>query len=165
MFSKTIKKIINNFSRKKNVKMFMIDSNILINYVGKNMDETTEDLFYEILENYKIVSSILCLMEVYQGARDKSHREHIDRAIEQLRKLGLKILYGISEKESKLAFKIFHNFCLSHGTSNCSIIIDRLLTAQSINKNLILVTDNIGDFNYIENLKSLRLKDLRKINL
>jgi len=142
----------------------LIDTNVIIDILqpkpGKSFDiepEETElevDDLYNLLENHRCMLSILSLMEVYKGgSSDRSQYSHFKERIESFKKRGLRIL-PVNKKHSLYALKLFEQYFHAYPPSKkgSTIIVDRIIAAQSIIERAKLWTNNVKDFHYINGI-------------
>jgi len=116
----------------------LVDTNIIIDYFRKRQRAVE---FLESLE--EIVVSVVSVGEIYQGLRNKQELKFTKDFL-----VGIKIL-PIDERISQLSLELLENYTLSHGL----LILDALIAATAIKRNLTLATGNFKHFGMIEKLK------------
>lgn len=119
--------------------MVLLDTDVLINALNGKVE--TISLLKKIGYENLIISSIT-LMEIYQGALNKSQLVKLKKYLTYYDVLHLDFL--ISQK----AVELVTEFKLSHGLT----MPDAMIAASVITHNLPLCTYNIQDFKFIKEL-------------
>lgn len=96
------------------------------------------------LEKYPVISMV-SFAEVLQGARNQGELKTIVRTFEAMEQ------EKIDSHIAVLAIELLKRYNLSHGL----LFLDALIAATSIINKKILVTANVKDFRFIDNLKAL----------
>ncbi len=124
---------------------FLIDTCVLINALKGEQEEL------EFLRNKKgLVVSYLVHGELLQGVRNKRDLNDVDDLV------GVYELDWGSSEQGEVALGILRKYYLSQGVG----LIDSLIAATAIQRNLVLVTDNVKHF---RNIKGLRMKRLSEV--
>lgn len=128
---------------------FLVDTTVLIDHLRGNKLAT------EVLTSENITISFVTIVELIQGARNKTELKVIQDLLCEL-----ETDWG-TEETNKKAVEILSDYHLKNGLG----FIDALLAATALNNHLVLVTDNIKHFLFIPKLKVLTLtqcvEDLR----
>lgn len=119
--------------------MVLVDTDVLINALNGKAE--TISLLKKIGYENLIISSIT-LMEIYQGALNKSQLVKLKKNLSYYDVLHLDFL--ISQK----AVELVAEFKLSHGLT----MPDAMIAASAITHNIPLCTYNIQDFKFIKEL-------------
>ena len=117
--------------------MILLDTNILIEVLKGN-----KSIIEKLLPGTQYGISVVCSMELIYGARDKAEVKKIEDALSQLQ------CYHITSSISKTALELMRKYSKSHGLG----IPDALIAATAIIEELPLLTLNIKDFRYIDDL-------------
>jgi len=120
--------------------MIFVDTNILIDYLKGNKSIINKIGFNNICINE------IVLMELYQGAKNKSDLAFIKKNLK-----GIKIV-DMNSSIISLAKDILEEYNLSHNAK----IYDCLIASTVLIYNLELLTLNIKDFKYIEGIKLIK---------
>ncbi len=120
--------------------MIIIDTNIIIELFKGNIE--TKNLL-ESIDEEDFAISIITSMELYYGAINKRELNKIKKFLKSFN------LLVINEDISKIALDLIERYSKSHGLE----IPDALIAATSIYYDIPLLTYNIKDFRYIEDLK------------
>lgn len=127
----------------KSLEKVILDTNVLIEILKNNKNTI------EFVENYNThFISEITKMELFYGAFNKSELNKLKKFTELFE------IIPIEKEISNLATKLIHNFAKSHNLN----IPDALIAATSLHHNLNLISYNIKDFNYIDNLELIGLK-------
>jgi predicted nucleic acid-binding protein len=117
-------------------ELILCDTNILISWF-KGEEKTISELIRIGLENILLPS--ITLMEIYQGARNKS----------ELQKIKIKLnsyhIVHINEKSSQIAIELIEKYKLSHGL----LIPDAIIAAIALAYDFKIFTYNTKDFQFI----------------
>ncbi|RUM57519.1 MAG: type II toxin-antitoxin system VapC family toxin [Persephonella sp.] len=120
--------------------MIIIYTNIIIELFKGNIE--TKNLL-ESIDKEDFAISIITSMELYYGAINKKELNKIKKFLRSFN------LLVINEDISKIALDLIERYSKSHGLE----IPDALIAATSIYYDVPLLTYNIKDFRYIEDLK------------
>jgi predicted nucleic acid-binding protein len=119
----------------------LVDTDVLIDF-SRGRSEAIELL--RLLEAKCTVRvSDISHMELMVGARDKRELAAIENS------LGRFALTPITEDISRRAVDLVRSYRLSHGL----LIADALIAATALSWGIVLVTNNLRDFRYIEKLR------------
>ena len=100
---------------------------------------------FEALSKYRVYVPSLVIMELLQGARDKTELRKIDKYLCNYETI------QITEYSSLQAIELIRNYSKSHGL----VIPDAIIASVAIEKKFPLHTLNVKDFNFIPGLKLL----------
>lgn len=131
------------------MKKYLVDTTVFIDHL-RNKGWATKFLRQEGL-----TISIVSIVELLQGARNKKEQAIIQKLIDQF-----EIDWGNSQI-NRLAVKLLKLYFLKHNLT----FLDALIGATALERKLILATDNIKHFQFINGLKiisSQEIKLLRK---
>lgn len=128
--------------------MILCDTDIFIEAL-KNNSRAIESLRKIGFEN--IALSAITLMELYFGAVSKQELTKIKNRLQQLR------IIHINKEISETATKLIEKYAKSHGLR----IPDALIAATSICHRMELLTYNIKDFKFIEDVRLYRHNNKR----
>jgi predicted nucleic acid-binding protein len=128
--------------------MILCDTDIFIEAL-KNNSKAIESLRKIGFEN--IALSAITLMELYFGAVSKQELMKIKNRLQQLR------IIHINKEISETATKLIEKYAKSHGLR----IPDALIAATSICHRMELLTYNIKDFKFIEDVRLYRHNNKR----
>ncbi len=117
-------------------KRYLIDSNVLIEFSGKLLPQTTIDLISSIIDEEFNISFINKIEVLGHSSADKNLKEFINSANI------IEISPDITERTIKL--RLNHSIKLP----------DAIIAATALSHNLILLTRNINDFKGISKLKT-----------
>jgi predicted nucleic acid-binding protein len=122
---------------------YIIDSCILIDHLRgiKNIDFLRKD------KKNHIKMSIITMMELILGARNKKEIENIQKAFGKIE------ILNINEKISELAYNLILHYNKSHNL----FINDALIAATAITNKTTLVTLNVSDFRFIPKISLYKL--------
>jgi predicted nucleic acid-binding protein len=121
-------------------ELILCDTDIFISWFRGDL-ETRTRLDYIGLENILIPS--VTLMELLQGARNKSESIHLKK------KLKAYHIIHFNETTSKLTIELIEKYRLSHGL----LIPDAIIAATALTFNLKLFTYNLKDFKFIPGIQ------------
>ena len=119
---------------------YILDTCILIDYLRG--DPGVYDLLVKD-ESIKLSMSTITMMELILGALNKREVNYIQKAFKKI-----DIIY-IDEDISKMAENLIMKYSKSHSLQ----IDDALIAATSIKMKVKLITYNISDFRYIQDLQ------------
>ncbi|MCX7760768.1 MAG: type II toxin-antitoxin system VapC family toxin [Hydrogenothermaceae bacterium] len=119
--------------------LILLDTNIIIELLKGN--EKTKALLNNINSNFSV--SVITQMELYYGAFNKKELIKIKKFLSEFN------IFHIDEEISKKAIELIEKYSKSHNLN----IPDALIASTAICKKAILLTYNLKDFQYIENLK------------
>jgi predicted nucleic acid-binding protein len=128
--------------------MILCDTDIFIEAL-KNNSKAIESLRKIGFEN--IALSAITLMELYFGAVSKQELMKIKNRLQQLR------IIHVNKEISETATKLIEKYAKSHGLR----IPDALIAATSICHRMELLTYNIKDFKFIEDVRLYRHNNKR----
>jgi len=120
--------------------MILFDTNIIVETLKKNIQAI--NTFQHIgAENVSV--SAVTAMELYFGALDKRELMKIKKHIKLLR------IIHVSPEISEKAMNLIEKYAKSHALH----IADAFIAATAIHYRLELLTYNVKDFKFIENIK------------
>jgi predicted nucleic acid-binding protein len=122
---------------------YIIDSCILIDHLRgtKNIDFLMKE------KRNHIKMSIITMMELILGARNKKEIENIQKAFRKIE------ILSINEEISELAY----NLILHYNKSHSLFINDAIIAATAITNKTTLVTLNVSDFRFIPKISLYKL--------
>ncbi|MDR1216363.1 MAG: PIN domain-containing protein [Treponema sp.] len=122
---------------------YLIDSCILIDHLrgNKNIDFIGKD------KRNHLKMSIITMMELILGARNKKEIENIQKAFRKIE------MVNINEKISETAYELIFKYNKSHNL----FINDAIIAATAIINNTTLVTLNISDFRFIPEISLYKI--------
>jgi predicted nucleic acid-binding protein len=122
---------------------YIIDSCILIDHLRgiKNIDFLKKD------KKDHIKMSIITMMELILGARNKKEVENIQKVFGKIE------IVNINEEISKLAYDLILQYSKSHNL----FINDAIIAATAIINKTTLVTLNVSDFRFIPKISLYKL--------
>jgi predicted nucleic acid-binding protein len=120
------------------MKEYLLDTTVLIDYFRGSADA---GVFLDTL--HTPATSILCIGELYQGARNKHELE----AIKKFVKNHMKVL-PLSEEIGAISLRLLEKYTKSHNL----LIIDSLIAATAISRGLTLISANTTHFTGINEL-------------
>jgi predicted nucleic acid-binding protein len=91
--------------------------------------------------------SIITMMELIMGARNKKEVENIQKAFEKIE------IININDEISELAYDLILQYNKSHNL----FINDAIIAATAITNKTILVTLNVADFRFIPKISLYKL--------
>ena len=97
----------------------------------------------------KYISTVI-YGEILQGVRDKKELKQAKEFLSQFDMLWL------DQEISRLTLELLENYHLRYGL----LLVDSLIAATAIINDLILVTDNVRHFEFINGLRVLRPEDV-----
>ncbi|MDR0760952.1 MAG: type II toxin-antitoxin system VapC family toxin [Treponema sp.] len=114
---------------------YIIDSCILIDHLRgiKNIDFLRKD------KRNHIKMSIITMMELILGARNKKEVENIQKAFGKIE------ILNINDEISELAYDLIFQYNKSHNL----LINDAIIAATAITNKTTLVTLNVSDFRFV----------------
>ncbi len=134
------------------MKNFLIDTNILVNYLRKDKEAL---LFLEsCIENYNLATSFVCIYELLKGVRSKRHRDAVSEIEDKI----MEVDYG-STNVNKNSLELFSENYLIKGLG----LEDAIVAATCIEKNYVLITENLKDFKFIDGLEVYNTKQALKL--
>ena len=126
-------------------ELILLDSNIIIDVINgdKRIKEQIKNLSPE-----NVFISVITEMEVLIGAKNKTMLMKLKKALKSYN------IINIDEKSSVTASRLINKYRLSHGLD----IPDSFIAAIALTHNLYLLTNNVKDFKFIQNLKLYNLE-------
>ena len=126
-------------------ELILLDSNIIIDVINgdKSIKEQIKNLSPE-----NVFISVITEMEVLIGAKNKTMLMKLKKALKSYN------IINIDEKSSVTASRLINKYRLSHGLD----IPDSFIAAIALTHNLYLLTNNVKDFKFIQNLKLYNLE-------
>ncbi len=121
-------------------ELILCDTDIFISWFRG--DSETQARLENIGLNHILISSVT-LMELFQGARNKSE------AVQLKKKLKAYHIIHFNESTSKLTIELIEQYRLSHGL----LIPDAIIAATAITFNLKLFTYNLKDYKFIPGIQ------------
>lgn len=118
----------------------LIDTNVLSKIFYGNVDVK------KILESLTIGIETVVYIECIQGSISNSDKTLIKRSLQNLR------FYPLSDEIGRRAIQLIDKYSNSYGL----LLADSIIAATALEYDLILVTFNIDDFKFIEDLKVLK---------
>ncbi|MDR1176218.1 MAG: PIN domain-containing protein [Treponema sp.] len=121
----------------------LIDSCILIDHLrgNKNIDFIGKD------KRNHLKMSIITMMELILGARNKKEIENMQKAFRKIE------IVNINEQISEMAYELVFKYNKSHNL----FINDAIIAATAIINNTTLVTLNISDFRFISGISLYKM--------
>jgi predicted nucleic acid-binding protein len=122
---------------------YLIDSCILIDHLrgNKNIDFIGKD------KGNHLKMSIITMMELILGARNKKEIENMQKAFRKIE------VVNINEEISEMAYEFIFKYNKSHNL----FINDAIIAATAITNNTTLVTLNISDFRFIPGISLYKI--------
>lgn len=124
--------------------MILCDTNIFIEFL--NGDEPTLKRLRQIGFDSLLVSSIT-VIELIKGTKNKNHLRKLISDINAFS------ILNFNEEISEKSMELIRNYHLSHNLH----LADSIIAASSVVFNLELLTYNLRDFKFIENLKLYKI--------
>lgn len=119
------------------MQKYLVDTTVLVDHL-RNISYATE-----FLKKESLVISFVTAAELLQGVRNKNEQKSIQKLINQL-----EINWG-GAQVGRLAIQLLEDYFLKFNFS----LLDALIASTALAGNFTLVTGNIKDFHFIENLK------------
>lgn len=119
------------------MKKYLVDTTVLVDHLRGKKTAT------KFLGGDGLVISFVGLAELVQGSRNKKDQKAVEELVEDF-----EINWG-SAGINHLAVKLLAKYFLKHNLR----FLDALVAAIALEKDLILVTDNIKHFKFISGLK------------
>lgn len=126
------------------MEKYLVDTTVLVDHL--------RDLPYatEFLKQSDSVISMITAAELIQGVRNKNEQKSIQKLINQF-----EINWG-GVQIGQLAIHLLERYFLQYNLR----LLDALIAATALTFNFTLVTGNVSDFKFIENLKVVDPKKL-----
>ena len=126
-------------------KLVVCDTNILIDVMRNNKNSI--DIIKGV-NNKKLAVSTITVGELLWGARDKTEYNLIHKSLSNI------TWVHINENICKIFIELTNKYCLSHNIG----IADTFIASTCIYYNYELLTLNLKDFHFIENLRLYNTK-------
>ena len=97
----------------------------------------------QYVENLDAVIDATIYIECIQGSKSNQEKQIIEKYLQKFP------LLPITSKSSLRAVELIRNYSNSHGL----LLPDALIAASALENDLTIVTYNVGDFKFIQNLK------------
>ena len=118
----------------------LIDTDILIDVT--NNDETAKSRLVTESQRYTLCISIITLMELVIGCRNKAEQQALNKFIAQFE------VKPITDSISAQTLELIKTYALSHGLQ----IPDALIAATALSHGIGLLSKNQRDYRFIPNL-------------
>ncbi|WP_409029151.1 type II toxin-antitoxin system VapC family toxin [Gracilimonas sediminicola] len=128
---------------------YLIDSNAIIDFLGGRLPDSGMEFLSQVIDDTPSIS-IITKIEVL-GYNGTDQEELIFKSF-----VGDSEVLGLSEGIIDLCIQIRKSYRIK--------LPDALIAATAINNDFILVTRNISDFNFIENLELINPHKIKKSN-
>lgn len=119
--------------------MVLCDSTVIIDAIN-NVSTAQQQLLS--IGSQNVLISVITEMEVLAGATNKEHQTKLEKKLKQYN------ILQIDNRISSKATELIKKYKLSHGL----LIPDAFIAASCLVYDFKLLTDNVKDFKYIENL-------------
>ena len=119
--------------------MVLCDSTVIIDAIN-NVSIAQQQLLS--IGSQNVLISVITEMEVLAGATNKEHQTKLEKKLKQYN------ILQIDNRISSKAIELIKKYKLSHGL----LIPDAFIAASCLVYDFKLLTDNVKDFKYIENL-------------
>lgn len=123
---------------------YLVDTTLLVEHLRGNAQAKT------FLENNSPNISTVSIAELIQGSKSKSDLSAAIKLCTSLKEV------VIDKKVCTQAITLMKQFYLSHGLA----FLDALIAAMALENKLILITDNLKHFNFIEGLQTVPQKEV-----
>ncbi|WP_428236137.1 type II toxin-antitoxin system VapC family toxin [Gracilimonas sp.] len=128
---------------------YLIDSNAIIDFLGGRLPDSGMEFLSQVIDDKPSIS-VITKIEVL-GYNGTDQEELIFKSF-----VGDSEVLGLSEGIIDLCIQIRKSYRIK--------LPDALIAATAINNDFILVTRNISDFNFIENLELINPHKIKKSN-
>jgi len=121
---------------------YLVDTCIFVDHFRGRKDATS----FLSSNRRMIVVSLIVVGELVQEAKDKRELNKIIRFLDKFEKVGL------DANVSRRGIDLLVRFYLSNGIK----LLDALIVATALEKQIILVTDNVKHFEFVKGLKVVK---------
>jgi len=126
---------------------YLVDTTVFVNHLRN------QALATEFLKKEGLVVSIVSVTELIQGARNKPEQKLIEKLIDQF-----EINWG-SASINRLAVNLLEKYFLKFNLR----FLDALIAATALERELVLISDNLKHFKFISGLKVVSSKNSKAL--
>lgn len=119
---------------------YLLDTNILSKIFYGNVDVK------DFIDSLKVGIETIVYIECIQGSISNSDKRRIKGSLEKLR------FYSLTKEIGEKAIELIDTYSNSHGL----LLADAIIAATALKNDLILITYNTKDFQFIKGLKLLK---------